>query len=500
MREGNQRTGEEPRSAPPNGASMDYERLVYLRQHHPAWLLLAADSAPLVIGFLHRCFIEPNVRTIREHDLIVKLDDYLYDVRRIVGEDAFPRPAADYLREWTADHRGWLRRYYPEGSDEPHFDLTPAAERAIRWVAGLEERRFVGTESRLKLVFDLLHEIAQGSETDPEVRIAELERQRAAIEREIEDIRAGHLRMLDAAYVRERFYQAVDTARTLLADFRQVEQNFRDLDRQTRERIATWDGGKGEVLEEILLSRDAIAESDEGRSFQSFWDFLMTPERQEELTALMERVMALEEIAELSPDPRLKRIHYEWLTAGEATQRTVARLSQQLRRFLDDQALLENRRIMDLLRRIEGHALAVRDAPPGDRFMEMDEPKPTVTLPMERPLFRRPVRARINEEPLPAEDGGVPVTALFAQMYVDKEKLRRKLQTALHEHGQIDLPRLLSRFPLEHGLSELVAWLSLATDDGLGAIDEERTVHVTWTGADGRRRRAEVPNVVFVRE
>jgi len=478
---------------------MDYERLVYLRQHHPAWLLLAADSAPLVVGFLHRCFIEPNVRTIREHDLIVKLDDYLHDVRQLVGEDAFPRPAAEYLRDWTSDQRGWLRRYYPEGSDEPHFDLTPAAERAVRWVIGLDGRLFVGTESRLKLVFDLLSEIARGSETDPEVRIAELQRRRAEIDREIEEIRAGHLRMMDAAYVRERFQQAVDTARALLADFRQVEQNFRDLDRQTRERIAAWDGGKGEVLEEILRSRNAIVESDEGRSFHAFWDFLMTPERQEELSALLERVMALEEIASLSPDPRLRRIHYEWLTAGEATQRTVARLSQQLRRFLDDQVLLENRRIMELLRSIEGHALAVRDDAPSGSFMEMDDTKPTVTLPMERPLFRIPVRAHIEEEPLPPAPQDIPVAALFEQNYVDKERLRRNLREALHEHGQIGLEQLLERFPLEQGLSELVTWLSLAADDGLGVIDEERTVHVTWTGADGRMRRAEVPDVVFVR-
>jgi hypothetical protein len=35
----------------------------------------------------------------------------------------------------------------------------------------------------------------------------------------------------------------------------------------------------------------------------------------------------------------LKRVHYDWLEAGEHTQRTVALLSQELRRFLDDQDL-----------------------------------------------------------------------------------------------------------------------------------------------------------------
>jgi hypothetical protein len=42
-----------------------------------------------------------------------------------------------------------LRKFYPSGSDEPHFDLTPSTEKAITWLASLIERAFVGTESRL---------------------------------------------------------------------------------------------------------------------------------------------------------------------------------------------------------------------------------------------------------------------------------------------------------------------------------------------------------------
>ena len=73
----------------------------------------------------------------------------------------------------------------------------------------------------------------------------------------------------------------------LLADFREVEQNFRTLDRAVRERIALWEGGKGTLLEEIFGERDVIADSDQGRSFRAFWDFLMSPARQEELTELL---------------------------------------------------------------------------------------------------------------------------------------------------------------------------------------------------------------------
>lgn len=233
----------------------------------------------------------------------------------------------------------------------------------------------------MKLVFDLLRDISQNSETDPETRIAELSRRRAAIDAEIEEIRAGHMAFMDPTRLRERFLQATDTARALLADFRQVEQNFRDLDRQVRERIATWEGGKAAILEEVLGQRDAITDSDQGRSFRAFWDFLMSADRQQELTELLESILSLEPVAELNPDPRLRRIHYDWLTAGEATQRTVARLSEQLRRYLDDQAWLENRRIMDLLRGLEQHALAVRENLPTTPFMTVEAPAPTSSWP-----------------------------------------------------------------------------------------------------------------------
>lgn len=62
-------------------------------------------------------------------------------------------------------------------------------------------------------------------------------------------------------------------------------------------------------------------------------------------------------------------------------------LPDQLRRFLEDHAWLESRRIMDLLRRIETTALELRDAPPAVPVIEMDGTEPEIVLPLERPLY-----------------------------------------------------------------------------------------------------------------
>jgi hypothetical protein len=479
---------------------MDYELLASLRRHHPAWRLLAADNAPFVIAFLHDCFIRPNVRVLGEDEITPRLEDHLHRLRERLGDEAPARRAGEYLHDWADNAKGWLRRYYPPSSDEPHYDLTPAAERAIHWLASLEARRFIGAESRLKLVFELLREIAEGSETNPELRIAELVRRRELLEAEIDRIREGRLSLLDPTQLRERFLQAVDTARALLADFRQVEQNFRDLDRQVRERITAREGGKREVLEELFGERDAIADSDQGRSFRAFWDFLMSTARQEELTTLLDRVFELEAVAELAPDARVKRIHHDWLNAGEATQRTVARLSEQLRRYLDEQAWFEDRRIMTVLRDIEGHALALRDEPPADTVMTLDELAPRVELPMERPLFAPPVKPVIAQQTLDAGEADVTADRLFEQFHVDKERLRGRLRRALQTRRQVSLTELLDAEPLEQGLAELVAWLSLATGEGRGIVDESDPRTVTWKDAAGDLRRATLPNVVFVGE
>ncbi|GAB6058341.1 DUF3375 domain-containing protein [Desulfonatronum parangueonense] len=479
---------------------LDYVTLELLRRNHPAWRLLRADHASLTISFLHRVFLSSNVRTMSQADLVEALEDELYVLREQRGAEAFPRSAKDYLNDWADNDRGWLRKFYPPDSDEPHFDLTPATEKAVVWLESLTERAFVGTESRLLTLFELLRQMSRGSESDPAARIAELQRRRAEIDTEMERILAGDVPLLDETGLKDRFQQFLQLARELLGDFREVEDNFRVLDRRVRERIALWDGAKASLLEEIMGERDAIADSDQGKSFRAFWDFLMSQSRQEELTGLLEHVLSLAPVAEMEPDPRLRRVHYDWLEAGEHAQRTVARLSQQLRRFLDDQAWLENRRIMDILHGIEAGALVVRDNQPAGGFMELHEMSADIELPMERPLFSPPFKARIADVELEQGESDVDADALFAQIVVDREELRQNIRMALQDRPQISLGELTVQRPLRHGLAELVAYLQLAGERPHTVVDETATETVQWSVAEDILRRARLPRVIFVRD
>ncbi len=129
--------------------TLDFATLDSLRLHNPAWRLLRSDHAPLLASFLQRVFVAPNVRVMAAADLAEALEDELFALRQSLGDKAFPKSAMEYLNDWSAADKGWLRKFYREGTDEAQFDLTPATEKAIAWLVQLGARQFVGTESRL---------------------------------------------------------------------------------------------------------------------------------------------------------------------------------------------------------------------------------------------------------------------------------------------------------------------------------------------------------------
>ena len=327
------------------------------------------------------------------------------------------------------------------GQDEPRYDLTAAAEDVVRWVESLSGRDFVATQSRLTSIFAVLKALVQQSETDPEVRLAELQRQRDGIDAEMKRIRDGNISVMTAPEALDHFQQLTTLAKDLLSDFREVEQNFRKLDRQVREQIATWDGTQGELLASIFANQQDISGSLQGRTFQGFWDYLMSPQLRTELRDLLQRATQIDALAELDNLHAVTNLHQDWLPAVEQTQATVRQLSQQMRRLLDDKVFLENKRIMQLVRSIESGALGTREVPPSGVFMEIAAQSVDVALPFERPLYEPSRRIMVDDVVVAANDADVDAGALFSQFHVDTERLRSNIDDVLAGAEQATLGR-----------------------------------------------------------
>lgn len=79
-------------------AVLSHAELVAARRTRLAWRLLAADNAPLVLGFCSWVFLEPNQRSLPAPDVVEALEDYLVGPR-VLEPDAYPKSAEAPLHE-----------------------------------------------------------------------------------------------------------------------------------------------------------------------------------------------------------------------------------------------------------------------------------------------------------------------------------------------------------------------------------------------------------------
>lgn len=477
---------------------MDVLEIAQLQEQHAAWKLLRAKNAPLILSFLGRFFIEDNHGAVSATVLLSELDDHLYDLEES-APGVYDRAPQAYLDDWSDPARGWLRKFYPHDSEEVYYDATPSVEKAYRWVQDLGQRSFVGTESRLHTLVELLRQMVYGSEADPEARIAELERRRAEIDAEIEAVRDGHVSLFDESALRERYQLFSSTARELLSDFRQVEENFRDLNRSAREQITAWQGSKGELLEQLVASRGDISASDQGRSFQAFYDFLLSERRQTELADLLDQVQQLEGI---DADRRISRIHHDWADAAERTQQTVRHLSEQLRRFVEDQVWAENRRVLDLVKRVELAAVRARSNPPtGEESLgiTINEPGVPISLPFERPLYTPQTQTQVVSLIDPEPELELDVDVLLASRFIDQARLAGNIRALVPQQSSMQLADLIEMYPIEDGVAELIGYLALQEEDITVEMDATRTIAVSVTDHEGQLKRVNMPEARVIR-
>ncbi len=478
---------------------MDYEYVVNLQQSHTGIQLLRAKLFPLLSSFLWLSFIEKNQRVWRIDLLAESLDDYLHILRGRLGEDIFPRTGRDYLEDWS-DKQSYLRKYYIEGDDTPRVELSAPIEKTLAWLDSLQNRSFVGTESRLETVFDLLRSLVRQSESDVDVRLSQLRQEKQLIERQIEQALAGDFPVLSETQVRERFSQLKDTAQALLRDFSEVEQNFRELDMLSRKRIAQQEGTRGEVLADIFDDADNIRDSDEGRSFTAFWEFLMSLSHQQEMDEMLEQVYRLVPLAEQREDRFLADLKLTLMEAADKVMITNRQLSEQLRRFLDDRARLDNRRISQLIQSARQQLILLKEAdvamPRGD-WMRLTAIRANLNTPAPY-LYRIPLAVSGQQNVEEADDSHASAETLFTQEYVDEALLMRQLRRCLEEHAVVSLPEVLAQFPPQQGLAELISYIKLASEDDMAMIDTEKEEELTIM-VKGEAKKITVPHILYTR-
>ena len=301
----------------------------WILENNKTLTLFKKDNASLIISFLYQSFKVKNKSSYLSNDLISNLSDCLFKINNDNDsrKERFPMEAKFYLDNWAKE--GFLRQTYIR--EDAVFELTPATEKALNWLTELNKPEFVGAESRLLQIFDLLSEISIKSSDDIELRKSELLKEKAKIDDELFKIQGGEYEKFDARLIKEKFSLLEESVGKLLSDFRQIEENFRSLNTKAREDQIKKNLTKGKYLKELFLDQDIIMNTPQGKSFEAFYDFLMNPGKQDELDELIDKILSLDELKEVKNNNQIGMLKENLVDSGDKVNKTTRSLSVSLR-------------------------------------------------------------------------------------------------------------------------------------------------------------------------
>jgi hypothetical protein len=472
---------------------------IQARHQHPAWQLLAARRAPLVLSCLQTLF-EEGQNGIDFEGALQALGDLL---SQHANHPDFDVGADDPVSLARKELREWIRRALIV-EREGRVYATDALEEAMRFVAGLGNRVMTSTASRLSVVQHEIERVEEGLNPDAKSRAIRLRRQIEDLEEQLRQAETGRVPVLQESAAIERIREIYTLATSLRADFRRVEDSWREADRALRQSIVSEQSHRGEIVDKLLDGHDSLLETPEGKVFHGFQQQLS---RTQELTHMRQRLRTI--LKHPYAQAALSRQQHQelrWLVMrlvqeSQTVIQARARIERDVKGFLKTGLAAEHHRVGLLLNELFQHALDV-DWSDGS-LRRKPSPLPPVALAnpnlplVERLRFKSldtdpQVGLSLGQQQGDLNDIGEDFWLSFDGL--DREALARRTLEILREAGKpLSLAELAARLPPTHDLETFTVWLGMAREAGLPPSSEPQFIDVYCT--DGAFLQFRVPRV-----
>lgn len=462
------------------------------------WRLLAATKAPAVLSILQATF-PPGDRRLPRSELVARVSTHLallHDDEHTEGG----RSAGEYVDAWVRE--GYLTRRDDQQQTETTFEPSPATIDAIQFIASLEERQPTTTESRLQLVVQQFERLAEETETDRDVRLADLQRRRERIEAEIRELAEGELMLPSAEASVDRLRDILQIATELSGDFLQYREDLRAVDLHLREQILSPESSRGEILEQLLAGDDLLGQSNVGRTFTAFFRMLNDPVQTRTAQDVVDRLLERDFARSLTRTERerLANVFSDLYEPAQEVLDVKTELYRSLARFVRSQDFRQHRVLLEALQEAQGIALAQKDEVPTRAPFPLE-------LDLSRVLLSSVAQHRLKDptDPgAPAEAEVHDATTLSIEVLEDLVRTNDIDIVGLTVHvndvrgtdGQASIGDVLARHPAEQGLASIIGLMFLATQ--YASRREGSTEIVRWRELDGSQYAARVPSFFFL--
>lgn len=456
------------------------QRLIKLRRNHPTWLLLASRNGPLILTSLQSLI-----------DALPNGIDFEAAVEYLSG--LFAENANDDNFDLGDDHamtaRRELRQWLKRGlivEREGQLLATDALQRAFYFLNSLQDQPMTSTASRLATVQREIENLEAQLSHSQSSREESLKQRIAAMQEELAAVQSGDFEVLSGPQAAEGIREVYQLAISLRADFRRVEDSYREADKALRQRVISEKRHRGEIVDDLLNGHDALIKTGEGQVFEGFYQQLV---KSVELEKMKQRLRLILEndntntALERTQKADLRTLVPRLVQESQRVIQARARSERDVRSFLKSGLADEEIRVGAVLQELFKVALSVDWQSAGVRRASGPLPPVAVAvsnLPLvERLLFKEVSDDELNNLDLTlshADPAQMDEEFWRAYRALNRMKLFDATVDQLRASGKsLTIGALATALPPSHDLETLAYWLAMAREAGI-AVDNNNEV------------------------
>ena len=285
----------------------DQDNMLNILKMSPSVALLRSRNYDIIIEFFIKVF--SNITVVSYENIHNQLTDFLNEngVEADEDEDVFfsdpyEVKSEKFIHHWT--EKGFLTNYRNEDG-EIYYELSSHSSKVIDWLSGLKREEYIGTESKFKSIITQLRELVEYTNEDREKRLQILEDKKLEIEQQIQRLQMGDdVKIFEEYEIVPRFQQVNKLAKELLSDFKDVDDNFKNIIKDIYQKQIDPTLNKGGILQYTFDALDELKSSSQGKSFYAFWEFLLSRDMQNELEQLINSLFSTLQEREIASDDR----------------------------------------------------------------------------------------------------------------------------------------------------------------------------------------------------
>ena len=476
--------------------------IVKILETSPSVVLLRTRACHIIVEFLTSIFDESMV--VSYENIHSRLADFLNDNNVEIDEendilfsDTYEEKAVKYIKKWTDS--GFLTNYRNEDG-EIYYELSSHSIKVLDWLYSLKREEYIGTESKFKSIITQLRELVEYTNEDREKRLQILEDKKMEIEYQIQRLRMGDdVKIFEEYEIIPRFQQISKLAKELLSDFKDVDDNFKNIIKDIYQKQIDPTLNKGGILQYTFDALDELKSSSQGKSFYAFWEFLLSRDMQNELEQLTNSLFSTLRERNIESDDRfLQNMVSHLYESGRKVYQTNDKMADKLSHIIRENNASRSDAAKHIVQEIKNSLIDISKTKGNPDISLTVEDELDINIPFERKItFEQNESIEYNQRPenyVLDFDSLSEIGKVFCNVVIDRSIIERNVREVLKNKGQTTIAEVVNLHPLKQGLPELFAYFSILNHFSHKIINERKLEAITFN--EKSKKRIIIPEII----